>query len=139
MIHLNTINKICYHAGIYESLDFKVSPIVDLLWKRQDLNEAVKDILNIFQMLNIELNSEVPSEDCVGEEHIPRRLVYAVGEILLITRLAAEKAATNDLRYEVMRAARQIEIGWLAVMAGDIDDIVEHIILEERAREASDV
>jgi hypothetical protein len=75
------------------------------------------------------LNGATPSEQLKGEDSIPIVLVYAVTEAL---RFLRERAPGDN---SVRRLAWRSETAWSAVLAGDIDDIEEHIQQEEAARE----
>jgi hypothetical protein len=59
-------------------------------------------------------------------DQIPRQLAYAVAEI---TRMPREDAASTD-------AAWTVEIAWNAVLAGDIDDLHQHLQHERAARDS---
>ncbi|NNF64214.1 MAG: hypothetical protein HKN07_08120 [Acidimicrobiia bacterium] len=87
---------------------------------------AIADCLDVLVKLNHELNGELPSAgfDCGPE--LPRSLVYSISEIIRMIR----ECRTDDAN----RAAWRIETAWLAVLAGDIDDILEHVAGEEASR-----
>ena len=76
----------------------------------------------MLETLNLELNGDVPSEG-VGDTPrlIPADAAYAVGEVSRMLR--------DDP--ETPRAAWLVETAWLAALAGDIDDLRQHVSDEE--------
>jgi hypothetical protein len=72
------------------------------------------------EVLNIEMNGNPPSESDEAEAAVPRTLVYSVGEV--IRQLRESGAATE---------AVIAETAWLAVLAGDIDDLRSHARREQ--------
>ena len=80
--------------------------------------------VDALQRLNVEMNGAVPSEVVRGDEPlIPARLVYAVAEVARMLR-----------DHDLADHAWAIDTAWLAVLAGDIDDVAEHLALERRGR-----
>jgi hypothetical protein len=88
------------------------------------LAEAVEDVLRTLERLNYELNGPVPSQGLDHTEQLPRRLAYALAEIM---RWVGDSSGNKT-------AASKVEIAWNAVLAGDIDDLREHVQLELAAR-----
>lgn len=88
------------------------------------MEEALRDFLAAMQRLNIELNGQVPSST-VGENNadVPTALAYAVGEVARMLRDARRDAD-----------AWAVDTAWLAVLAGDIDDVAGHVAEERAAR-----
>jgi RimJ/RimL family protein N-acetyltransferase len=81
------------------------------------LREAVVDFVNTLQALNMELNGPAPSETLgTAVDAVPRGVAYAVAESV---RLLREAGATDE--------AWLAETAWLAVLAGDIDDVWRHL------------
>lgn len=76
---------------------------------------AVADLVRILGVFNVALNRP---ED-VGVRVLPTSLVYAVEECARLLRSAAWSTEEFALR-----------CAWSAVLAGDIEDIVEHVRLE---------
>lgn len=131
MIQPETNTRIRYHAGLQQALDLDVPSLAELLWKKLPADESVRDVIHTLQILNTELNGEIPSESSQREQNIPRSVVYGVSEIIRLTRNAAERLQDEAL----LQFARSIEIGWSAVLAGDIDNIMLHITEEENANQ----
>ena len=90
-----------------------------------EIEAATADFLASLDAYNRELNGATPSETALAADVVPRNVAYAVGEVVRMLRES-----------EAERCAWQVETAWLAVLAGDIDDLKEHVILEEAAREA---
>ena len=78
------------------------------------------DLITALDNYNRDLNGPVPSET-VGpdDDSVPRTVAYAVGEVVRMLRESGSG-----------RAALRVETAWLAVLAGDIDDIGEHLAEE---------
>lgn len=96
-----------------------------------DLDAPVADLLASLVRLNRELNGDMPSET-QGAASIPREIVYAMAEIIRVLRRAIERP--HETRSQVASdAAWTIETAWVAVLAGDIDDILDHVAEERRA------
>jgi hypothetical protein len=96
------------------------------------LRASVDDVVDVLSRINHEINGSVPSEASEGDTNLPRTLVYAITEILdLLNKSSRFQNKTEDKQL-VNHLKRTIEIGWSAVLAGDIDDIKGHIAMEER-------
>jgi hypothetical protein len=135
MIQPETNTRIRYHAGLQQALDLDVPSLAELLWKKLPADESVRDVIHTLQILNTELNGEIPSESSQREQNIPRSVVYGVSEIIRLTRNAAERLQDVKRIEALLQFARSIEIGWSAVLAGDIDNIMLHITEEENANQ----
>ena len=79
--------------------------------------------MSTFRVLNVELNGDKPSESTKAASVVPREVPYAIAEIAQTLRVA-----------ERPDAAWLVGIAWLGVLAGDDDDIEEHVAEEWRAR-----
>jgi hypothetical protein len=100
-----------------------------------DLERAVSDCLLALASLNAELNGEVPSSSSPDDrQDLPRSLVYAVIEVARMLRASQDHATDTSAATRLGRAAWRIETAWSAVLAGDIDDLGEHLKHEEVAR-----
>jgi hypothetical protein len=89
-----------------------------------DIDSAASDFVAALNDYNRDLNEAVPSSSVKsGSDSVPRDVAYAVGEV---TRMLRESGAN--------RSAWRVETAWLAVLAGDIDDLAEHLAEEEAAR-----
>jgi hypothetical protein len=92
----------------------------------EDRQVAYDDLLEAFEQLNTYLNGTAPSKVIpAGPDTrvVPAAVAYAVSEITTMLR------KTGDADH-----ASAIEIAWNGVLAGDIDDICEHVRLEQSAR-----
>jgi hypothetical protein len=98
------------------------------------LDEGVADLLATLARLNHELNGETPSESSDSPGEISRDLVYAVAEITRLLRDASEERPGHADARTFTEAAWLIETAWAAVLAGDIDDLPQHINQERAAR-----
>ena len=99
------------------------------------IESAVQDILACFESLNEHCRSSNTSE-----EMITRRLVYAVSGIQMLLNewaffLAKEEGTAHKLLLDVLIAAWKIGSAWDAVLAGDIDDVEQHITWEADAKD----
>ena len=65
---------------------------------------------------------------------LPSTLVYAITEVIRLLRDSQATVAAEIEQRTIGRAAWRAETAWSAVLAGDIDDIQEHLIQEEAAR-----
>jgi hypothetical protein len=84
----------------------------------------VSDFLALLDVLNHELNGAEPSAAESGKaETISTSVAYSIGEV---ARMLREAAADRE--------AWQVETSWLAVLAGDVDDVRQHVAEEGAAR-----
>jgi hypothetical protein len=92
--------------------------------RSEELSEAVTDFLHTLSGLNHELNDDVPSENInISDASIPSSVAYSVAEVARMLRTSRETE----------REAWAVDTAWLAVLAGDIDDVHEHVRGEEAA------
>ena len=83
----------------------------------------MSDFLTLLDVLNHELNGAEPSAAISGKaETVSTGVAYAVAEVVRMLRDA-----------DADREAWQVETGWLAVLAGDVDDVLQHIADEGAA------
>lgn len=101
------------------------------------INEAVADVLVELARLNQELNGPAPSESFSSSTDIPRDAAYAVAEMSRMLRESAESTSAGQDESRMSDAAWVIETAWLAVLAGDIDNLQQHVD-EERASRGED-
>jgi len=131
----NTTSQLRYHAGLDQQEKLSSPSLADVLWRKESTQEALEDVLRILQALNIEMNGEIPSESSNREQHFSRALIYAVSETIRLVRHSANEAPNDALRNDLDKSARRIEMAWSAVLAGDIDNLKNHITEEEAAHE----
>lgn len=139
MITEATVERLCWHAGLQKGLGENVPSIAWSTWPRgraaKDLEEAVADCLNALATLNRELNGEPASPAAVhGAGDVPRKLAYAMIEIVRVIRDSQGQAQDQESRRALARAAWRIETAWSAVLAGDINDLLKHVEQEEAAQ-----
>lgn len=118
---MTAADRILWHAGL--SLATDASDSLAALTADGDAGEveaAASDFIAALDEYNRELNGPVPSERIDGaDEYVPRRLTYAAGEVGRMLRVRG-----------LSEAALRVETAWLAVLAGDIDDIPAHLAEE---------
>jgi hypothetical protein len=119
-----TIIWIQQHAGLRDTHRASVSGVtgaepVD----REALGEALDDFVAALQALNIEMNGDTPSESYEGDANVPRTVAYSVGEVIRLLRDSGDDSG-----------ARIAETAWLAVLAGDIDDVRQHVREEHKGQ-----
>jgi hypothetical protein len=122
MVSPDRVRLLCWHAGLQgDALD--PESVSGATATGQRVSEAVTAFLLVLERANHELNGPRPS-DRVGDgsvDHVPRSVAYAVSEVTGMLRDAEE----HDL-------AGRIDAAWNVVLAGDIDDLAEHVELEHR-------
>lgn len=135
MITDRTISRLRWHAGLDETGKTDgLSSIASNTWPKGRLTpnfqKAVTDCLDTLVILNREINGDVPSSSSVWAKDLPRSLVYAMTEITRMIRNSQEQAQDQNDANALSRAVKQLETAWSAVLAGDIDNILEHIAQE---------
>jgi hypothetical protein len=86
---------------------------------RSQIETATADFIEALDEYNRSLNGAVPSAgvgDPAGEDAVSRRAAYAVAEA---ARMLRDAGAAD--------CASRVDIAWASVLAGDIDDIREHV------------
>jgi hypothetical protein len=120
-------SRLRWHAGLDQAADGPGPLVVDCTGTEgtpERLDKALADVLSALARLNHELNGPVPSASVGGADHISRVLVYAITEIV---RMLREDPDLSE-------AAWAVETAWGAVLAGDIDDLEQHLRDEGAAR-----
>jgi hypothetical protein len=129
MVSAELVHRIRWHAGLTNEAVSSVPSIAEATWEARGQSEilasALRDFLTALSRLNHELNGPVPSEAASATMDIPRNVAYAVAEVLRLLR-------DND---EASDAAWLVEAAWQAVLAGDIDDLEQHLVEERAPRE----
>jgi hypothetical protein len=92
---------------------------------RPQIEAATGDFIEALDEYNRSLNGRIPSAGTgdAGEDVVSRGAAYAAVEASRMLR----DAGADD-------CARRVDIAWAAVLAGDIDDIRQHVALEDSAR-----
>jgi hypothetical protein len=133
------VRRLRWHAGLVDegpgSSTVSVSACIDWAGVADErLEAAIVDFMDALSELNLELNGPRPSHSVTRSALVPRDVVYAVAEVIRLIRdvagSGAEAVAASD-------AAWSIETGWRAVLAGDVDDIAQHVAEEKEARRSS--
>jgi hypothetical protein len=139
MVSAATTHRLRWHAGLESKTgaepDYSVAECVGppgLLGEH--LEKAVADLIDAMALLNTELNGTTPSETIGAAGEIPVEVAYAVAEINRLLRKLAPFAISTDATRGLARAAWLVETAWLAVLAGDIDDLRAHLSEEEAMR-----
>jgi hypothetical protein len=134
--------RLSHHASAAEGDSFTFA-----LWQaarqsqQPELGKLFDDILSCFEAINHALNTQHPSDTIEGKAAaLPRSLVADVSSILsdgwsYYWRWASGGQFTPKFRAELAAMLVQIGIAWDGVLAGDIDDIREHVQTEYSARE----
>lgn len=137
MVSQATVSRLRWHAGLEEHVTQDVPSVASSTWPRgqvQDgLQKALTDCLRTMGSLNHEWNQQEPRVS-VGAAEVPRRVAYAVTEIIRCIRECQRDARDERDAAVLGRAAWRIETAWSAVLAGDVDDIERHVEGEEAAR-----
>lgn len=138
MRSIETIQHLRWHAGLEKESDFTAPSIAACTWPPSDLSsglgDAITDCLVVLSRFNIELNGAVHSMDHDQADEIPRRAAYAVAEIIRLLREYGDALGVDDDGKQIMKWVKLVEAAWLAVLAGDIDDLMGHLQYEEAAR-----
>lgn len=128
--------RLRWHAGLADEPPSAAGPSVSscIDWAGkvdQHIQAAAADFLEALSAFNFELNGPRPSDSTTGSDSVPRDVAYAVAEVVRILRGVAGTGTGPEAATE---AAWTIETGWRAILAGDIDDIRQHVAEERRAR-----
>lgn len=133
------ISRLCWHAGLASDVvePEPCSPLVGALprWgaSAETFAAAKADYLSSLQDLSSILNGPFPSSSTSGKaSSVDRRAAYAQAEI--VCALQNESKATTGSPEGMVQALWEVTTAWAAVLAGDIDDIAEHLAGEEWAR-----
>lgn len=105
--------------------------MADVAWRSRDETEVPNlqpvwmDLAQLFQAL-------VPEAPLWRDHGVPVEISYPVAEIL--SRGSKLSLSVNtEIQREGSLLAWRVATAWEALMAGDIDDVIEHVRGEERA------
>lgn len=133
-----TKRRLRWHAGLEEIAEASIPSIsactVDTEVPELQLERAVADFIAALGMFNHELNGEVPSESQSSASDIPRDIAYAVAEVVRMLDDFVDADRISQGRSTGSREAWLVKTAWLAVLAGDIDDLQRHLDEEEAMR-----
>lgn len=101
-----------------------------------DLDTITADIIDCLEVLNRQVNQEAGAEAQLRT--LDPQMVYAASGIVLdcldkaleLRRTDAQSGIASDL----LRAAWRVQCAWDALLAGDIENLQEHVAGEEWAR-----
>jgi hypothetical protein len=137
MVSGETRSRLRWHAGLEDIGETSIPSISSCTWPPDHLGAqlegAVADFIATLGTLNRELNGEIPSESTSSDDVVPTDVAYAVAEVTRMLRDYAD-AETSSARAPGLKEAWLIETAWLAVLAGDIDDLQQHLNEEEATR-----
>jgi hypothetical protein len=123
----STIKRLRRHAGLGEQGDAQGPTVSAATWGpicAEQLKAAVSDFIDALNALNHELNGPEPSAAASSKaDVVSTDAAYAVAEV---ARMLRDAGAEEE--------AWAVDTGWLAVLAGDIDDVPEHVAHEAAAR-----
>ncbi len=134
------VQRLLWHAGLAErpggAAGVSISEITSpATASSEGLAESLDDFVAALSELNRVLNGDVPSELTSGKaEDVPRAAAYATEEVVWMLRRAAEDAASPAEAESLLDAVWMIEVAWHAVLAGDVDDLWEHVAHARLAR-----
>jgi hypothetical protein len=126
----DTVRRLRWHAGLVDNDGSAAPSVSSCTWppgkRTAELERAVNDFIDALQALNLEVNGRTTSETVdVGQpDAISRQAAYAVAEVV---RMLAEHGEADG-------EAREVATAWLALLAGDVDDLRAHVAQEEAAR-----
>lgn len=124
MIEAETVRLIRWHAGL-DTNEIDAASVSGSVVPGAGVGTAVTSFIDALQRLNVELNGARPSEAIdTTDAALPGQMVYAIAEV---SRLLREMGDNDE--------AWAAETAWLAVLAGDIDDVQAHVALERTARD----
>src|SRR4051794_11415238 len=115
MVTAGTVRLLRWHAGL-DGDAFDARSVSGSLAGGHGVDDALTRLIETIQALNQELNGERPSDVVDGDLAVPRDAAYAVAEAARMLRDGGH-----------VDAAWAVDMAWLAVLAGDIDDIGEHV------------
>lgn len=133
----STVDWLRWHAGLEIGRRRHGTSISDCTYAKDGANSliesAVEDCLHAFDVLNREINGPTSSATSIRTAVLPRNVVYAATEIIRMLHDSARQGRGTQREKLLYELARKIELGWSAVLAGDIDSIIEHVAYEEAA------
>jgi hypothetical protein len=118
--------RIKRHAGIGISATDNARTVSAATGRRDadEIAAAAVDLVAALAAFNHELNGPSPSAETGAQaDDVEREVVSAIAESARMLREA-----------DAVQCAEDVESAWLAVLAGDIDDVGEHVASERRMR-----
>jgi hypothetical protein len=121
-----TVRRLRRHAGLDQAEESSPPTVAAATAETSliGLEAAVSDFVDALEALNHELNGPEPST-AVSEkaEAVAVETAYAVAEVARMLREAGAE-----------REAWAVDTAWLAILAGDIDDVRQHVTEEKATR-----
>jgi hypothetical protein len=137
------VQRLYYHANLTDAGGEGWSSFVEVLFEAgtkgtaPDLREQTADLIACLEVVNRQVNVEIPSTSVGGKEQcIDRRVAYAVSAVVssgiehllaLTANPLPDQSSVRTLGVDVWRVC----CAWEAVLAGDIDSVSEHVELEK--------
>jgi hypothetical protein len=147
MDYSHALERLRSHANMSGTSLPESESFLFALWQAErqsripELSSLFGDILICLETVNHSLNTEHPSDTISGKaEALPRSLVADISAILsagwsYYWRWSSSQQFTEAFRTEFAAMLVQLGIAWDAVLAGDIDDIRDHVQTEFIARD----
>ena len=143
MSYDEALHLLLNHASLANDLPEERCLSVLLYWLRANkgdlgIDAALREVIECLKVVNCELNGRTPSDVVWADKArlLSRELVYAVSSLILdsVDQLERMRQSSNELdRRPIRNALAELAIAWDAVLAGDIDDLEEHVRLEKLA------
>jgi hypothetical protein len=146
MDYSQALQQLSNHANGAGSTSPERESFLFALWQAEheanapELRSLFDDILSCFEAVNHALNTPHPSGSVSGKAQMsPRSLVADVSAILsggwhYALGWSSSQKFSEPFRAYIVTMLEQMGIAWCAVLAGDIDDIREHVQTESLAR-----
>lgn len=127
----NLISRLRWHAGLEDLSGQSLPSLAACTWPANglqgSLDGAVDDVVETLSVINHQMNGAVPSETNIADANVSVRLVYAIAEIQRMLRIFRESSESSDTQRWARRMERSIEIAWNGILAGDIDNLKDHV------------
>jgi hypothetical protein len=139
MDYLHALQRLSNHANAAGStLPAEESFLFAVLQARKGTEKPALEILfdniiSCFEVINLAINTDHPSNNTVGKSQVlPRSLVADVSAILsegwrYYWRWSSSQKFPESFCNQMASMLVQLSMAWEAVLAGDIDDLREHM------------
>jgi hypothetical protein len=140
MDYSHALERLRSHANMSGTSLPESESFLFALWQAER-QSRIPELLICLETVNHSLNTEHPSDTISGKaEALPRSLVADISAILsagwsYYWRWSSSQQFTEAFRTEFAAMLVQLGIAWDAVLAGDIDDIRDHVQTEFIARD----
>lgn len=142
----SVLDRLANHANVLDDPAIPAEKsIVFNLWQanrsghRPPIEELCRDVLNCLENANTLVNGSSPSSRTVKRSEIDPSLVYTISTIIDCCQeysLLWEKRSKFDEKTRMLlrESIWQITHGWCALLAGDIDSIIEYVIVQGKLK-----